>query len=163
MARVNRIIDTLLFYLLSVALASVVGICILQVVARYLFSSSFTWAEEVSIVLLLWATWGGACLALKQGVHLKVHVLEDRLPEKRRLILRLALDCLIIPFLVVITLVSRTVLEAMGVQTLMSLPDVSMNVMYASVPFGCILMTYYLLRLAIQDIRRLVSLRKDEE
>ena len=105
--------------------------------------------------------WGGACLALKQGVHLKVRILEERLSEKGRLILRLALDCLIIPFLVVITLVSRTVLEAMEVQTLMSLPDVSMNVMYASVPFGCILMTYYFLRLAIQDIRQLVLLSKE--
>lgn len=162
MTRVNTIIDTLLFYLLSATLASLVSICFVQVVARYLFSASFTWAEEVSIVLLLWGTWGGACLALKQGVHLKVRVIEDRLSEKKRLILRLALDCLIIPFLGVITLVSRTVLDAMGVQTLMSLPDVSMNVMYASVPFGCILMTYYFLRLAIHDIRRLVSLHKKD-
>ena len=159
MARINGIIDTILFYLLSSALGSVVGICMLQVVARYLFRASFTWAEEVSVVILLWATWGGACLALKQGVHLKVHILEDRLSEKKRMILRLALHCLSVLFLVVIALVSRTVLEAMGFQTLMSLPDVSMNVMYASVPFGCILMTYYLIRLAIQDIKRLNSLR----
>ena len=161
MGRFNAIIDTLLFYLLSAALTSLAGICFVQVVARYLFSATFTWAEEVSVMLLLWATWGGACLALKQGIHLRVRFVEDRLAEKKRLILRLALDCLIIPFLGVITLVSRTVLDAMGVQTLMSLPDVSINVMYASVPFGCILMTYYALRLAILDIRRLVSLGKE--
>ena len=162
MIRFNAIIDTLLFYILSAALASVVGICLVQVVARYVFSASFTWAEEVSIVLLLWATWGGACLALKQGAHLKVRILGDRLTERKNLILRLSLDCLIIPFLIVIILASRHVLDAMGVQTLMSLPEVSMNVMYASVPAGCILMIYYILRLTVEDIKRLVSLgRKD--
>lgn len=161
MARINGIIDTLLFYLLSAALAAVAGICILQVVARYLFSSAFTWAEEVSVVLLLWATWGGACLAMKQGIHLKVHAFEDRFSEKSRLILRLAVDFVSISFLVVVALCSRTVLSAMGVQTLMSLPAVSINVMYASVPSGCILMIYYLVRIALGNISRLVSLHKE--
>ena len=64
MARFNRTVDTVLFYLLSAALAGLVGICLLQVVARYIFSASFTWAEEISIILLMWATWGAACLAL---------------------------------------------------------------------------------------------------
>jgi len=161
MVRFNVIIDTLIFYILSASLVAVVGICFVQVVARYVFSASFTWAEEVSIVLLLWATWGGACLALKQGAHLKVRILEDRLTEKTNLILRLSLDCLIIPFLVVITLASRPVLDAMGIQTLMSLPEVSINVMYASVPAGCILMIYYVLRLTVKNIKRLVSLGRE--
>jgi TRAP-type C4-dicarboxylate transport system permease small subunit len=162
MARLHAIIDTFLFYLLAGALAALVGICFVQVVARYVFSASFTWAEEVSVVILLWAAWAGACLALKQGAHLKVRILEDRLTEKNRLILRLVLVCLIIPFLVMIALVSRTVLDAMGAQTLWSLPDVSINVMYASVPFGCILMLYYVCRLSAEDIKRLVLLFKED-
>jgi len=71
MAKINSIIDTFLFYLLSAALAGLVGICLLQVVARYLFSASFTWAEEISVVLLIWATWGAACLATKARYSLE--------------------------------------------------------------------------------------------
>lgn len=162
MVRLNAIIDTLLFYLLSTALAALVIICFVQVVARYVFSASFTWAEEVSVVILLWSAWGGACLALKQGTHLKVRILEDRLTEKKNLILRLFLDCLVIPFLVIIVLVSRTVLDAIGEQTLWSLPEVSLNVMYASVPVGCILMIYYVCRLTVEDIKRLIVLIRED-
>ena len=86
MAIFNRIIDTLLFYLLSAALAGLVGICLLQVVARYVFSASFTWAEEISVVLLIWATWGAACLALKQRTHLNVRILSERLTKRTNLI-----------------------------------------------------------------------------
>ncbi len=155
MARFNRTVDTVLFYLLSAALAGLVGICLLQVVARYIFSASFTWAEEISIILLMWATWGAACLALKQGIHLNVRILEERLSEKTHLILRLFLGCLGIAFMVVIIIASRPVLEAMGVQTLMSLPEVSINIMYSSVPAGATLMIYYMLRLVLKDIRTL--------
>ncbi len=158
MARFNQIVDVVLFHLLAAALAGLVAICFLQVVMRYVFAASFTWAEEISIILMLWAAWGAACLALKQGAHLRVRLLEERLGQRANLILRLILYALAIPFLIVITVVSRTVLEAMDFQTLMSLPQVPMNVMYYSVPFGSILMIYYLLRLLIEDVRWLRSL-----
>lgn len=155
MARFNRIVDTVLFHLLSAALAGLVGICLLQVMMRYIFSASFTWAEEVSVILLMWASWGAACLALKQGIHLNVRILEERLSEKTHLSLRVLLGCLGISFMVVIIIASRPVLDSMGVQTLMSLPDVSLNVMYSSVPAGCTLMIYYMLRLVLKDIKTL--------
>jgi len=163
MARINNIIDTFLFYLLSAALAGLVGICLLQVVARYVFSASFTWAEEISIVLLIWATWGAACLALKQGIHLNVRILEERIRNKTYLILRLCLNSLGILFLVIIIKASKPVLDSMGVQTLMSLPEISINVMYASVPAGCVLMIYYLMRLIAQDAKTLFLLGRGEK
>ncbi len=158
MAKINSIIDTFLFYLLSAALAGLVAICLLQVVARYLFSASFTWAEEISVILLIWATWGAACLALKQGIHLNVRILEERISNKMNLILRLCLHFLGILFLAIIIIASKPVLDSMGVQTLMSLPEVSINIMYASVPAGCALMIYYLLRLIVQDANTFFSL-----
>ena len=155
MEKVHILIDTLLFYLLSLALGLLVAICFIQVTARYVFNSAFTWAEEVSIIILLWSTWGGACLAFKEREHLRVKILEDRLPEKTILILRLILDCLVVLFLISVVLSSRTVINAIGSQTLWSLPDVSVKVMYVSVPIGCMLMIYYQARLIIGDVKRL--------
>jgi C4-dicarboxylate transporter DctQ subunit len=146
MARINAVVDAVLFYLLAVTLAAVVGICFLQVVARYIFNASFTWAEEVSIILLLWATWGAACYAVKQGAHLRVRILDERINERAGLILRLTLECLAVPFLVVIALTGRLVIDAMTNMTLMSLPSIPRNIMYVSVPSGCVLMIYYILR-----------------
>jgi TRAP-type C4-dicarboxylate transport system permease small subunit len=162
MARINFIIDSMIFYLISAALATVVGICFVQVVARYIFSASFIWAEEVSIVILLWATWGAACLAVKQGIHLRVCILEDRLTPQANLILRLTLNSLAIIFMAFIALASRIVFDAMTYVTLMSLPSVPMNVMYACVPVGCILMIYYLLRSMVGDFKNLRALSHKE-
>ncbi len=155
MSKLNQLVDAVLFHLLAAALAVVVVICVAQVIARYVFAAAFTSAEEISIIILLWATWGSACLAVAQGVHLRVRLVDDRLDARRLLALRLALHALSIAFLAVVALASRTVIEGMAFMTLMSLPQVPANAMYYSVPIGCLLMIYYLLRAAVGDWQRL--------
>jgi TRAP-type C4-dicarboxylate transport system permease small subunit len=155
MAGLNRLIDSILFHLLAAALAAVVLICLAQVVARYVFAAAFTWAEEISVCLLVWATWGAACLAVRQGIHLRVRLIDDRLGQVRLLKLRLALHGLAVVFLAIVALASRTVIEGMAFMTMMSLPQVPANVLYSSVPAGCLAMIYYLLRTMAEDWRRL--------
>ncbi len=163
MAGINIVIDKFIFYLLSASLGGVVGICFLQVVARYVFNSSFAWAEEISIVILLWATWWGACLAIKQGNHLKVKILEERISVRNCLILRLSLHCFAIPFLAVIVISSKSLIESSAFMTLFSLPSVSRNIMNYSVPVGCLIMIYYLFRSMASDWKNLRASRKREE
>lgn len=160
MARINSLIDTVLFYLMASALGALVGICFIQVVARYLFQASFTWAEEVSIIIMLWATWGAACLAVRQCSHLRVRILEERVTLRTGLLIRVGFQLLAVVFLVVIALVSRHVLAAMENQTLMSLPTVTINTMYLSVSAGTVLLAYYFLRSLVNDCKALLKLRQ---
>jgi TRAP-type C4-dicarboxylate transport system permease small subunit len=146
MGKINAFIDALLFYLLSAALAALVLVCFSQVVARYIFDASFAWAEEVSIIILLWATWLGASLAVKQNAHLKVKIIEDRIKPATKALLHLILDGVAIAFLLVIAWTSRIVIESSTFMTLFSLPGVPRNVLNYSVTFGCILMSYYIVR-----------------
>jgi len=154
MPRIHAIIDRIVTYLLAASLAVVVGICFVQVIARYIFNASFSWVEEVSITILLWAMWGGACIALRDNTHLKVLILPERLRPKTQAVLRLGLNCLVILFLGTIAYTSRLTIAAMENITLLSVP-VSANVMYWSVPIGCLLMIYYAIRSMIQDWKRL--------
>jgi TRAP-type C4-dicarboxylate transport system permease small subunit len=163
MARIHLIIDKLLFYLVSAALGGVVVICFVQVVARYVFSSSFTWAEEVSIVIVLWATWGGACIGIKQGNHLRVKILEENMSPKNCIILRLSLYTLSLPFLAIIAIASKTLIESSAFMTLFSLPSVSRNIMNYSVPVGCLLMIYYILESMVSYWNSLRKLRQKGE
>jgi TRAP-type C4-dicarboxylate transport system permease small subunit len=151
MLRIHLIIDKLLFYLVSAALGGVVSICFIQVVARYVFNASFVWAEEISVVIILWATWWGACLGIKRGTHLRVNILEEKMTARSGTILRLSLYSLVIPFLAVIAITSKTLIESSAFLTLFSLPSVSRNVINYSVPTGCLLMIYYILRSMISD------------
>jgi len=163
MFRIHLIIDKLLFYLVSAALGGVVSICFIQVVARYVFNASFVWAEEISVVILLWATWWGACLGIKRGNHLRVNILEERMTPRNGIILRLCLYCFVIPFLAVIAITSKILIESSAFLTLFSLPYVSRNVINYSVPTGCLLMIYYVLRSMISDWESLRTLDKKGE
>lgn len=158
MARIHLIIDKLLFYLVSAALGGVVVICFVQVVARYIFNASFAWAEEISVVIVLWATWWGACLGIKHGNHLRVKILEEKITPRKAMILRLSLYSFAVPFLAVIAIMSKSLIESSAFMTLFSLPGVSRNIMNYSVPTGCLLMIYYILRSMISDWESLRAL-----
>lgn len=155
MARLGVIIDSIVFYFLSIALALLVVICFAQVVARYIFNASFSWAEEVSICLMLWATWGGACYAFKQRSHLRIPFVTEKMVLKTRLICQLALNGLVIIFLATVAFTSRIVIDGMENSTFFSLPEVPLNTMYTSVPVGCALMIYYILRVVVTDWKTL--------
>ena len=146
MNKVHAAIDRMLFYLVGALLGGVVCICFAQVIARYVFNSSFTWAEEISIVILLWAAWIGACLGVKDNLHLRVSLVEDRLTPRTRFFFRLATNSLAVVFLAIIAFSSRITIDAMANMTLGSLPSIPMNAMYWSVPVGCLLLIYYLIR-----------------
>ena len=146
MKRINSFLDGLLFWFVSLSLTGVIVICFSQVVARYVFNAPFTWAEEVSIVFLLWATWTGACLAIKHGSHIRIQIVEERLAPSTRTMVRLVTSGLAVAFLLIVAWTSRELLEANRFMTLFSLPEVPRNVLNYSVTVGCILMAYYIVR-----------------
>ena len=151
MARLNNAIDWLLFQFSTAALAALVVICFAQVVARYILSASFSWAEEISVLLMVWATWAGACLAVKRGLHLRILIVMDRLPPEAQRVLQLILNGLAVIFLVAIAFTSKVIIDGVTNMTFFSLPSMPMSVLYISIPFGSILMIYYLLRAIYSD------------
>jgi TRAP-type C4-dicarboxylate transport system permease small subunit len=151
MGKLNKVIDLIVFYFTSTALILLVLICFAQVVARYVVGASYSWAEEVSICLMLWATWAGACYAIKQGSHLYIPLLPDKLSPKGKLILQSVMGVFIIAFLCIIIFTSRTIIDGLTNATFISLPNVPLNIMYYSVPVGCTFMIYYIIRMAVTD------------
>jgi TRAP-type C4-dicarboxylate transport system permease small subunit len=162
MDRIDSFIDRILYYLLGLLLAGVVLICFAQVIARYVFVSSFTWAEEVSIVILLWAAWLGACVGVKENLHLKVILVEERLRPEVRYGLQTAMNVLSLLFLAVILYSSRLAIDSMANMTLGSLPFIPMNTMYWSVPVGSLLLMYYCARSIRNGWRKLRTFSKEE-
>ncbi len=66
----------------TTALISVaVVVTFLEVVQRYIFGGSLGWANEVTIVSVIWATMLGASLGVREGVHIGVDVVVERLPR----------------------------------------------------------------------------------
>lgn len=67
--------------ILAFLLASMVIMLFTNVVLRYLFNSSIIVSEELSRWGLVWLTFVGAIVALKEGSHISVDLVIARLPQ----------------------------------------------------------------------------------
>jgi len=63
----------------------------INVVGRYAFQVSYAPAEEISTFLMIWVAYLGAGLALREGRHAAIDMLQDRLPPPARRLLRILL------------------------------------------------------------------------
>jgi len=68
------------------ALCSGTMICILfaQVVARYVFSNAFAWAEEIALVLFVLSVYFGATAAILRNQHLRIEIVLGKLKPVAR-------------------------------------------------------------------------------
>jgi TRAP-type C4-dicarboxylate transport system permease small subunit len=74
-----------------------------NVILRYLFNHSLIWVEELTQYQMIWITYLGAGLALRQGRHVAVDLLESHLPPRPRRILRATLGVVILLFVLAVT------------------------------------------------------------
>ena len=70
-------------------IAAGVLLAFVNVVARYAFESSISWAGELTIYLFLWSTFFGAAYCFKKDAHIAVDVFLIKAPIKLRKFLTL--------------------------------------------------------------------------
>jgi len=70
-------------------IAAGVALAFINVVARYLFESSLSWAGELTIYLFLWSVFFGATYCFKKDAHIAVDIFLLKAPPKLRKILML--------------------------------------------------------------------------
>ena len=147
-------LDALEDFLLVGALAFNVALVFLQVIMRYVFHNSLYWSEELARFVFLWFSWLGASFAVREGAHLKVTILADRLGDFPKKSLELASLLIWIAFSAFLTYQGARIthfVASMG-QTSPAL-YIPVCVAYASVPAGSGLMT---LRLLL-ELRKVLS------
>ena len=70
-------------------IAAGVALAFVNVVARYAFESSISWAGELTIYLFLWSTFFGAAYCFKKDAHIAVDVFLVKAPPKIQKLLTL--------------------------------------------------------------------------
>lgn len=122
-----------------VAMAATMVILVLtNVVCRYLLGFSLVWAEEVSQYLMVWVTFLGAGLALRQGRHVAVEFLQDHMAPASKRKLRWGVLLAMLAFLIFITVLGVMFFWfARDMET--PVLNISMAIPYAAVPIGSLL------------------------
>ena len=96
----------------TVAVTAVL-ICV-NVFNRYVLQSGFVWADEIPGYLLVWITFLGAYLAIRNGSHIAFDVLVAKLPPVPRKIMQALVDLLLIAFLAVLLWLSWKMVGVVG-------------------------------------------------
>ncbi len=115
-----------------------------NVVTRYVFGFSFATTEEISTFLMIWITYLGAGLALREGRHASIDMFQDLLPEKLRRALRFLLGILILLFFGALTFYGVKIVQFGWAQETWA-TQIPRGIPYMCVPIGSALFTIHLL------------------
>ena len=139
----ERVLVTANRWIVIAMMAVMATLVFMNVVSRYIFNHSIIWAEEVSQYLMVWVAFLGAGLALRQGRHVAVEMLQDRLPSPARRMTRHLVALLLIVFMgILIVLGFQFVYFAWDQETpVLNIPQ---GIPYLAVPIGALLLMIHL-------------------
>jgi len=149
-AQISLFSEKAVRYALVAIVALMTIIIIIQVFLRYLFLYSLSWSEEVARYLMIWASFLGASLAVKYGLHIGVEYILTRVsPGSKRAMILLGKVCMLL-FLIFFTVGGLQVAWALRDQDSPALLF-SMFYAYLSAPVGGVFMIIQLLNSIIED------------
>ena len=136
--------------LVVILFPSLVAVTFLQVVFRYVFNHPLPWSEELAINLFVWVAFIGTSIALAKKGHYGLGFLKDKLPSLPRRLAEVAIWCVSVAFLLIVTVYGVEVVMVTS-HTMTTLP-LSMQWFFTAVPAGAILMLAHLVIHAGQAI-----------
>ena len=114
-----------------------------NVVARYAFNFSIIWTEEVSQYLMIWIAYLGAGLALREGRHVALDMLHDRLPLALGRRVRVVVGGLVLAFLGAVTVLGFQFAVFVWNQETPVL-NISLGIPSLAIPIGALLFAAHL-------------------
>jgi len=124
--------------LIIAMMAVMVALVFANVVSRYMFNYSIIWAEELSQYLMVWITFLGAGLAMREGRHVAVEMLQDALPQPLARTARVIVLASILAFLATLVVLGAMFANFAWEQEtpVMNIPT---GIPYLAVPIGAAL------------------------
>lgn len=142
--RAITIVDTLLKYYIIVLMGLLVVLTFAQVVARYLMKSPFTSTPQYARLVLVWLTFMGAAMGLRQDKLVRIEVLEERLPRIVKKILRIFFDLVLLALLLIIIIKGWVAAIVTNSQIVAGTP-LNYSAFVISVVSGAVIMVFYII------------------
>jgi TRAP-type C4-dicarboxylate transport system permease small subunit len=116
----------------------------INVVTRYVFGFSFATTEEISTFLMIWITYIGAGLALREGRLAAIDLFQDLLPEKIRLATRATIGVIILIFFSILAYYGAKMVQFGWAQETWA-TQIPRGIPYLAVPLGAALFGLHLI------------------
>ena len=139
-----RLLSRFVEGLLILGATVIVTMVTIEVVLRYIFSHSLIFTEELSRYMMVWIVFLGGAIAVRDGAHIRITVLENRLSVRMRQFFRVTAHGLTMIFLAVLTIEGLKILPRQLYQMCITI-DISLFYFYLAIPVGSILMIIFML------------------
>ena len=150
-----RMLDRIVETIATAAFIVMFAAALLQVLVRYVLHIPVPWTEELARVLFTLAMLLGIALAIRNGEHIRVEALADRLPRRRRLVLELAFQLLILVLLLVLARGTLRMLDVTWNSYLIALSWLRTGYLYLAQLIALGLMLLYLVARMVEGLRAL--------
>ena len=105
-SRLNHLIELVLDWTLGFITGAIVIILFVGVILRYVFSAPLFWAEEVTVLGLIWMTFIGGAILVREDKNVVITVVYDQLPSRLARAVRILGDFLVMMVLGVMVYLS---------------------------------------------------------
>ena len=153
-----RVVTKSLEYVTILSMAGITILLLINVFLRYLFSRPFPWAEEISVLLIVWVVFLGAGLVQKKDGHVAISYVFDLFSAKWKTI-ALILGNLSICAVLVIHLLSGINLLKLQMKGTMISVNISSAFFALAVLVGIAAMLLFSINLTMKGFRNRNSLK----
>jgi TRAP-type C4-dicarboxylate transport system permease small subunit len=129
-----RLLDQVLTVAAALIVAATAMITCIAVFCRSVLHSSLPWPEEVTGYLLVWTSFIGAYLAVRDNSHIGFDLLVEKLGSGPQKVLRTITDVVLITFFVVLVHQSWRMLTVVGNTPLQTIEAIPVGLFIASLP-----------------------------
>lgn len=131
-------LDKLLQAIVVILMLVLTGVVVVAVVFRFA-GDSLSWYDEVASVLLAWLTYYGAALAALKRSHIGFDGLVVAVPKRWRVLFVVIAEACVFGFFILLAWTGWQVLQVLEGDTLVSLPEVSVQITQSVIPIAALL------------------------
>ena len=143
--KINRLLDGVSVLCMGLILILVIA----QVAMRYLFNSPLVWSEELAVYVMVWMTFIGSVICMRDNEHIEVTILTDYLPQglKRAIFVLSRLASAI--FLLIVAYYGFELVQENLVVT-SAANQINMGLVYSILPLCSLGMLFFVIRSTVK-------------
>lgn len=145
-------LERLLLPLLAALLAFITAGVFVQVILRYVFSTSFLWGEELSLFAFIWCVYLGAAVCSWRRTHFAFDLFAEVSTGRLAALRRLAADLAVL-LVVTVMLIEGWRFSQLSLQRLSPALGITLFIPTVVIPVSALLMLLASLRDVIRDCR----------
>jgi len=134
-----------------------------QIIFRYLLHQPIYWSEEFPRFILIWLTFIGSAIAMKNRSHLSISLLTNRLSLQKRKWVQFFANSLSLLFILILVW-GGIIITNLTMPNRTAALQMPTGLVYLAVPVGGMLMVFYLLKNTIELFKKNnIEIKRREE